>query len=99
MATTERSLLDQLPRSPAEVGDPALKRLHAFPYSEQGIWRYNLTSPPVPLAAVYPADGAPLLDYPYVRVRAGEADGDRKRAEDEFLRAIQGSDGRKTMQE
>jgi Ca-activated chloride channel homolog len=98
VATTERSLLDQLPRSAAELGDPSLRRIHAFPSSEQGVWRYNVTNPPIPLAAVYPSDGAPQLDYPYVQVRARE-DGDRRRAAQDFQRAIQSAAGRKAIQE
>src|SRR6266545_4670246 len=98
VATTERSLFDQLPRSAAELGDPSLRRLHAFPSSEQGVWRYNITNPPVPLAAVYPSDGAPQLDYPYVPVRARE-DGDRRQAAQDFQRAILGTDGRKALQD
>jgi Bacterial extracellular solute-binding protein/von Willebrand factor type A domain len=98
VATTERSLLDQLPRSPAELADPALKRLHAFPQSEQGVYRYNSTNPAVPLAAIYPADGAPRLDYPLVPVRS-EDDGDsRAEAIDSFLRAVRSADGKKILQ-
>jgi hypothetical protein len=97
-AATERSLLDQLPRTRSEVADPARPKLQAFPFTEQGVWRYNSNGPGVPLAAVYPADGAPRLDYPYVLSPAVSGDGDRARAAQDFLRALQAPKGQETLQ-
>jgi Mg-chelatase subunit ChlD len=101
VAPTERSLVDQLPRNPAELADPAIERLHAFPQSEQGVWRYNTGNPDaLPLAAVYPADGAPELDYPYVRVLAGDdrKDGELREAAEAFGKAIGSRAGRQALQ-
>jgi hypothetical protein len=43
---------------------PTRPGLQAFPADEAAVWRFNVTRPPVPLVAVYPAEGAIRLDYP-----------------------------------
>jgi von Willebrand factor type A domain-containing protein len=53
-------LIRRVPAAPARPG------LHAFPADEAAVWRFNRGRPQVPLVAVYPADGALRLDYPYV---------------------------------
>jgi Ca-activated chloride channel family protein len=50
--------------------DPAATHHAAsmFLVSEQDVWRYNTAGPAVRLTAVYPADGSPVAEYPYLLV-------------------------------
>jgi hypothetical protein len=99
VAPTERNLLDELPQTRAEVTAAASRHVQAFPFSEQGVWRYNVSSPPVPLAALYPVDGRAQLDYPYVPISAATSDGGRQDDVQDFLHAVQSSEGRSILQE
>ncbi|WP_250292309.1 substrate-binding domain-containing protein [Frankia sp. CiP1_Cm_nod1] len=52
-----------------------------FVMNEQEVWRYNQGQPAVPLTAVYPADGTPVSDHPYLLLHpAGTAAGRRAAA-------------------
>jgi hypothetical protein len=97
VAATERAVHEQLPQTREEAENPAVRRVHAFPTSEQGVWRYNIASPSVPLAAIYPTDGATQLDYPYIPVRTAASE-DRQDAVRDFLTAVKSSEGRKALQ-
>jgi hypothetical protein len=77
-------LVARLPRRADEVASS----LAGLPATEQAVWRYNTSRPAVPLVAVYPAEGALLLDYPYVRISSGD-DQRKARAGDRLLAALQ----------
>lgn len=62
---TTEEVLGKLPQTPQELTQTSLGRVSAFPYDEQGVWQYNQTDPAVPLAAIYPGEGTPALDYPF----------------------------------
>ena len=53
---------DLFSRLPGGVADP----LEAFPTSENTLLRHNAKSGQVPLVAVYPDDGVPALDFPFI---------------------------------
>jgi Ca-activated chloride channel family protein len=92
------ALLQQL-RLADEQGK-ALDFLSAFPAEEQAIWAYNHgaigdkagegkgTKPKVQLAAVYPTEGAPEADHPYVVLNTPRVDRDRQAAATDFLRYL-----------
>jgi Ca-activated chloride channel homolog len=61
--TARRPLSD-----PALTPDAAMSAAVSFPSSEQAVVAFNATSPKVPLAAVYPAEGLNMSDVPFVRV-------------------------------
>ncbi|MCI0685873.1 MAG: substrate-binding and VWA domain-containing protein, partial [Sporichthyaceae bacterium] len=98
---TTEELLGKLPQSLAELTQPTLGRVSAFPYSEQGVWQYNQTDPAVPLAAIYPGDGTPLLDYPFTTLvsdgtSAGQAE-DKQDAARKLLEGMLGESGRQAV--
>jgi len=93
---TTSTLLANLRRAD-EAGD-ALKYVSAIPLSEKSVWDYNegkpiddpsLASerpqPKVPLAAIYPKDGTPLSDYPWMVLRAPWVDDAKRAAATDFL--------------
>jgi von Willebrand factor type A domain/Bacterial extracellular solute-binding protein len=85
-ANTVDDLFRKLPQAP----DPAAisSSVAALPATEQSVWRYNTGRPAVPLAAVYPTEGALRLDYPYLVTQAG-TDATRARAGEQFLAELQ----------
>ena len=46
--------------------------LQAFTADEHSIWQNNTTDGSEPLAAVYPAEGSPILDHPFVTLAGGD---------------------------
>jgi Ca-activated chloride channel family protein len=98
-APTDARLLDELPRTAADAANPAKSGPQAFPYTEQGVWRYNATHPAVPLAAVYLTDGSATLDYPYAPLVPEIVGGAKRRAARDFLRAIQDPGGQQILQD
>lgn len=52
----------------------ALATVSAFPALEQEVADYNTGTPRVPLKAVYPSDGTPQADFPYLTIRWSHAD-------------------------
>ncbi|WP_165485617.1 substrate-binding domain-containing protein [Protofrankia symbiont of Coriaria ruscifolia] len=87
------SLLQSLPRageadqSSAAVGHPSM-----FVMSEQEVWRYNQGKPAIPLTAVYPADGTPVSDHPYLLLHPGDAPAGSRAAAAGFLRFLREPD-------
>ncbi|WP_267595116.1 substrate-binding domain-containing protein [Carbonactinospora thermoautotrophica] len=65
----------------------------AFPVSEQTVWRHNSSNGTASrLAAIYPSDGTPSLDYPYLVLGHGE-----NRAAEEFRRYLITTDARRSL--
>jgi Ca-activated chloride channel homolog len=101
--------LHRLSATAAPSNNRLLKRLsggaaaragpQAFPYTEQGVWRYNRSGPPVPLVAVYVRDGSAVLDYPYVTLLPRQTQGAKRNAARNFLAAIQELGGRQILQD
>lgn len=99
-ADNTEALLQQLRQ--ADEQDKALGFLSAFPAEEQAIWAYNHgavgdkggkgkgTKPKMQLAAVYPTEGAPEADHPYVVLNTPRVDRDRQAAATDFLRYLRG---------
>jgi len=97
-ADTSDALLQQLRQ--ADGQGKALGFLSAFPIEEQEVWAYNHgavgdeagegkgTKPKVQLAAVYPSEGAPEADHPYVVLNTPRVDRDRQAAATDFLRYL-----------
>jgi len=94
-------VLGKLPRSPAELTQSSLGRVSAFPYDEHGVWQYNQSDPAVPLAAIYPGEGTPSLDYPFTMLSRDGAS--QNQAEDihdaanELLEGMLGDPGRQAL--
>ncbi|MGH3326378.1 MAG: substrate-binding domain-containing protein [Streptomycetales bacterium] len=97
VATSDDRLLDLLPQTRGELTSPPAEQVQAFPYPEQAIWRYNASGPAVPLVAVYPAEGTPVLDYPYAMVSL--EDDERAAAARSFLAAVRSEGGRRVISE
>jgi Ca-activated chloride channel homolog len=97
-APSDEQLLQRLPRTAADLADPAHAGPQAFAYSEQGVWRYNASSPGVPLAAFYLAEGSATLDFPYATMPPASRSERKQRAARDFLRAIQDEGGRRILQ-
>jgi Ca-activated chloride channel homolog len=54
---------------PGATGPAVTQRAASmFLVSERDVWRYNSARPAVRLTAVYPADGSPTAEYPYLLV-------------------------------
>lgn len=79
--------------SKADAAGTALNFLSAFPATERDVSQYNATNPRVPLAAVYPPEGAPAADHPFVVLRASWVDPVRKAAAAELLDFLNGPEG------
>jgi Ca-activated chloride channel family protein len=97
-ADNTSAMLSQLRK--ADEQGKALGFLSAFPAEEQAIWAYNQgaiadesgkargSKPKVPLAAVYPSEGAPEVDHPYVVLNTPRVDRDRQAAAADFLQFL-----------
>ncbi len=70
---------DLFSRLPGGVAAP----VEAFPTSENALLRHNAKPGTIPLVAVYPDDGVPALDFPYVVLP--ETPADRRIAAERFL--------------
>lgn len=77
----------------ADTAGSALTHLSAFPATERDVSQYNARNPRVPLAAVYPPEGAPGGDHPFVVLRASWVDPVRVAAAAELLEFLNGSQG------
>jgi Ca-activated chloride channel family protein len=97
-ADNTSAMLSQLRK--ADEQGKALDFLSAFPAEEQAVWAYNQgaiadesgkaegSKPKVPLAAVYPSEGAPEVDHPYVVLNTPRVDRDRQAAAADFLQFL-----------
>lgn len=92
-ATSTMDLVDGLARADA-AGRP-MTYLSAFPATEQQVSSYNATAHRVPLAAVYPPEGAPSADHPYVVLAAPWVNGLHRAVAARFLQYLRGSVGRR----
>jgi len=77
----------------ADAAGTSLNYLSAFPATERDVSQYNATNPRVPLAAVYPPEGAPGADHPFVVLRAPWVDPVRKKAAAQLLEFLNGPKG------
>lgn len=62
------------PQAGLELGRQGTDLAPLVPVTEQQVVAMNLTRVGSQLAAVYPKDGSPIIDYPLVRVRPGSLD-------------------------
>ena len=90
-APTTADLLQELAK--ADVSGSSLTHLSAFPATERDVSQYNATNPRVPLAAVYPPEGAPGADHPFVVLRAPWVNPTRRAAAAELLEFLNGPKG------
>lgn len=101
-AGTIEEVLGKLPQTPEELASTSLGRVGAFPYNEQGVWRYNQDDPAIPLAAIYPSGGTASLDYPFTMVsRDGatrEVAENIREAAGSLLEELLGDAGRRALQ-
>ncbi len=77
----------------ADAAGNSLTHLSAFPATERDVSQYNATNPRVPLAAIYPPEGAPVADHPFVVLRGPWVDGVRKEAAALLLDFLNGPEG------
>ncbi len=99
LSATTDDVVSKLPQTPEQIQQTSLGLVGAFPYSEQGVFSYNRDNPGVPLAAVYPAEGSPLLDYPYVRMASATPMEALDAGADRLLEALQSPDGQRLLHE
>jgi len=59
--------------------------LSAFPATEQAVLRYNKTAGGTPLVPVYPVEGVPDADHPFLLLDAPRVKWDRRAAAQAFL--------------
>ncbi|AEH10818.1 MULTISPECIES: substrate-binding domain-containing protein [Protofrankia] len=91
-AVDQPSVVNVLRKLRSRVGGARAGAGPMFVMSEQEVWRHNQGGPAVPLTAVYPADGTPVSDYPYLPLYpAGTAAG-RRAAAAGFLRFLREPD-------
>ena len=64
--TDTESILQKLSAADQASQTAALRTISAFPAIEQQVAQYNLQTPRVLLQSVYPADGSPEADFPYL---------------------------------
>ncbi|MGB9376787.1 MAG: substrate-binding domain-containing protein [Mycobacteriales bacterium] len=72
----------------ADAAGTALQYVSAFPATERDVIQYNSTNPRVPLDAVYPPEGAPSADHPFVVLHASWVDSLRRAAAAQLLAFI-----------
>jgi Ca-activated chloride channel homolog len=73
--TTETdTILQRLLTNDETSSSRALATVSAFPALEQEVADYNTGTPRVPLEAVYPSDGTPQADFPYLTIKWSHAD-------------------------
>lgn len=102
--TTEAdSVLQKLLTNDEASASRALGTVSAFPALEKEVAEYNTNTPRVPLEAVYPSDGTPQADFPYLTLKWSHADtpqvdptvqGHRDDVAAAFLTYLQSSDAR-----
>ncbi|SQD99660.1 hypothetical protein E0504_39980 [Parafrankia sp. BMG5.11] len=56
--------------------------------SERAVWKHNRTDPAVPLVVVYPAEGSPAADHPYLLVDRATMPAEARAAAAGFLRFL-----------
>ncbi|HEY1176264.1 MAG TPA: substrate-binding and VWA domain-containing protein, partial [Phytomonospora sp.] len=82
----------------ADAAGGALGYLSAFPALERDVLMYNSYNPNEPLAAVYPSDGAPEADNPYLIIQnAPWASAIKQDAASQFLKYVRGEEGREEI--
>jgi len=82
----------------ADTAGNALTHLSAFPALERDVLLYNSWGPKEPLAAVYPSDGAPEADNPYLIIQnAPWVSAVKQDAATQFLDYVRGEEGRKEI--
>ncbi|MFD9544394.1 substrate-binding and VWA domain-containing protein [Streptomyces sp. NPDC060022] len=89
MSDSDTQMLEALAQdaSGAEFGNP--KHNQAVVVSEQAAFTHNAGSPSAGrLQLFYPADGTPLLNYPYALVNSAELTSDESRAALRFMRLL-----------
>ncbi len=91
------AILGDLTRADATGEKQALQYISAFPALERDVLQYNQTNPRVPLAAVYPPDGAADADHPFLTLNAPWSDKDRQEVATEFRDFLRGGEGRQAF--
>lgn len=77
----------------------AMAYVSAFPALERDVSDYNAAGPKVPLAALYPPEGAADADHPYAILHASWVDPLRQAIAEKFLRYARGAEGRTAYSE
>jgi Ca-activated chloride channel family protein len=93
------AIFDGLRGASAQGTDKALTYVSAFPALEQDVLNYNLSSPSVPLVAIYPKDGSAEADFPYLVLNAEWVKQQQRDVAAAFLRYARGPEGRAAFQE
>ncbi|MCB5168702.1 substrate-binding and VWA domain-containing protein [Streptomyces bambusae] len=96
-SASDTRVLATLPRngSDAEQTDP--RRNQSLILSEQAAFRHHSRPGATPLDLYYPADGAPVLDYPYTLVDERRLDLTHSRAALRLLRLLGDEEGRRAL--
>ncbi|GLZ79195.1 VWA domain-containing protein [Actinorhabdospora filicis] len=82
----------------ADGEQTALAYVSAFPALERDVLSYNRTNPAQPLVAVYPSNGSPDADYPYLTLNAPWSTPVKQEAARQFLEFVRGDEGRAVFQ-
>jgi Ca-activated chloride channel family protein len=91
-APDTEALLADLRRAAAADPTAALRTAPIFPAAEQDVWRYNSQNPAVRLTAVYPVDGTPTAEYPYLLVGRDQMTAADRKVSAGFLRYLRSPD-------
>jgi Ca-activated chloride channel family protein len=86
-------LFEGLAKADGRSREEALAYISAFPARECDIAAYNATNPNVPLAALYPKEGAADADYPYLILKAPWVDSTRQQIAEKFLSFLRSDTG------
>jgi Ca-activated chloride channel family protein len=88
-------LFEGLQKEDSVSRENALAYISAFPALESDVAAYNATNPKVPLAPIYPKEGAADANYPFTVLKAPWVDTQRERIANEFLDYLRSEEGRK----
>jgi Ca-activated chloride channel family protein len=92
-APSTDDLFNDLTKADSQDAASALAYLSAFPALETDVLAYNLRTPRLPLAAMYP-QGARDADNPYLVLRAPWSDPTKQRVAEDFLKYLQSPQAR-----
>lgn len=82
----------------ADAEQTALAYVSAFPALERDVLSYNRGNPRQPLVAIYPSNGSPDADYPYLTLNAPWSTPVKQEAARQFLEFVRSDAGRAALQ-
>lgn len=97
-APSTDDLFNDLSKADSQDAATALAYLSAFPALEADVLAYNLRTPRMPLAAMYPM-GARDADNPYLVLRAPWSDPTKQRVAEDFLKYLRTPQAREAFRD